>query len=327
MGARRALEGQLSPGDLVVFVSYLRSAFRPVKDAAKFAGRMAKAAASGERILEVLDAVPDVRDRSGATALTVPITSLEFRDVSFEHQRGVPTLRAVNFLVEPGQRLVLVGASGAGKSTVLNLILRMFDPASGSVRINSRDASDWTLASLRARLAVVLQESVLLHAPIHDNIACASPGATRADVERAAHLAGAHEFIAALPYAYDTVVAERGETLSGGQRQRIAIARAAVRDASVLLLDEPTVGLDQANKSRVLTALDALGRDRIVVLIAHDLSDLRGNDHVLHLDAGVVVESGSCSDLLRAGGPFASLMLAQHDARTPNVEAADALRG
>lgn len=327
MGAHRALEGQLSPGDLVVFVSYLRSAFRPVKDAAKFAGRMAKAAASGERILEVLDAVPEVRDRADAIPLTTPITSLEFRDVSFEHLKGVPTLRNVNFEIARGQRLVLVGASGAGKSTVLNLILRMFDPVGGSVRINGRDARAWTLTSLRACVAVVLQESVLLHASIHDNIACASPGATRGDVERAARLAGAHEFISALPCTYDTIVAERGETLSGGQRQRIAIARAAVRDASVLLLDEPTVGLDQASKTRVLTAIEEMGRDRIVVMIAHDLSDLRDTDVVLLLEAGTVVECGQHTNLLRVCGSFASLVRAQQDARTHAPETAHALPG
>ncbi len=327
LGAQRAMHGELSPGDLVVFMSYLRSAFRPVKDAAKFAGRIAKAAASGERILEVLDAVPAVRDRRDAVALPGPITSIEFRGVTFGHRVQGDTLSNVHFRVQRGQRLVLAGESGAGKSTVLNLVLRLYEVGQGSIQINGRDARDWTLGSLRQQMAVVLQESILFAATVRENIACAAPGASLDDVIAAAKLAGAHAFIMELPQGYVTIVAERGETLSGGQRQRIAIARAAVRNASVLLLDEPATGLDHHTKVHVRRALEQLGRDRIVVLIAHDLSEVQGDDHVVFLEHGEVIESGAHDDLVRAGGRYADLVTAQRLSGDQHPETAHVVPG
>lgn len=315
LGAQRALHGEASAGDLVVFLSYMRSAFRPVKDAAKFAGRLAKAVASGERILEVLDQVPSPSDGPDAADLTGPITSIEFSRVTFAYPTGRVALDGVSFALARGDRLVLVGHSGAGKSTILNLILRLHDPTGGQVRLNGRDLREWTIASARSRIAVVLQESVLLSATIRENIACAAPDATDDQIVRAARLAGAHEFIMALPQGYDTQVAERGESLSGGQRQRIAIARAAVREASVLLLDEPTAGLDHHAASRVRAALEAIARDRITILVAHDLSDVRSSDHVLLLDDGTVIEHGTHAALLCAGGRYADLARAQSSAR------------
>ncbi len=315
LGASRALKGEVSPGDLIVFVSYLRSAFRPLKDAAKFAGRMAKASASGERILEVLETHPEIQDRSHAQQLNAPITSLEFSHVTFGHDPTQNTLADVSFRVQRGERLVLVGSSGAGKSSVLNLVLRLHDANAGRVLVNGEPIDHWTVASLRSGIAVVLQESVLFRASIHENIACATQGATRAGVERAAMSAGIHDFVKQLPEGYDTVLGERGDTLSGGQRQRIAIARAVIRNANLLLLDEPTSGLDHATSEHVNATLDELEHDRITVLATHDLACIREQDIVALLEHGRVIEHGRHSVLRDSGGRYAEMYAAQQCAR------------
>src|SRR5262249_41935452 len=232
-GALLVLRGTLSPGDLLVFLAYLKTAFRPVRD-------LAKATAAGERVLDLLDRTPEVRDRPGAVPAPALRGQVRFEGVGFAYEPGKPMLQEVEFEVGPGQRVALVGPSGIGKSTVVSLILRLYDPCEGRVVLDGRDVRDYTLASLRAQISVVLQDSILFAASVWDNIAYGAPGATREEIEAAARLANAHDFIQALPKGYDTILGERGVTLSHGQRQRIAIARAAVRKAPLLILDEPT---------------------------------------------------------------------------------------
>src|SRR6058998_2407566 len=242
-GARSALRGAITPGELVVFLTYLRTAFRPMRDFAKYTGRLAKASAAGERVLDLLDRVPDVRDMPGAVPAPPLRGAVRFEAVSFAYEPGRPALDEIACDVQPGELVALMGPSGSGKTTFISLILRLYDPTAGRVLIDGRDIREYTLASLRAQMSVVLQDSLLFAATIRDNIAYGAPGTPHEAIEAAARLANAHAFVEALPKGYDTMVGERGVTLSHGQRQRIAIARAATRRAPVLILDEPTTGL------------------------------------------------------------------------------------
>ncbi len=305
-GARRVLTGVLTPGDLIVFMTYLRSAFKPLRDFAKYTGRLAKAAASGERIVDVLDTAPDIRDGRWARRAPSFRGDVRFEGVAFAYDPDRPALRNLDLHVYPGQRVALVGPSGAGKSSLVSLLSRLYDPQEGSIRIDGVDIREFTLASLRWQIAIVLQESVLFATTIRENIAYGAPGVTADDVVRAASVANAHDFITALPEGYDTVVSERGSTLSGGQRQRIAIARAAVRDAPIVVLDEPTAGLDKGNEGEVSAALDNLTHRRTTFLIAHDLRTVTDADVILYLQDGQVVEAGTHDRLMAAGGRYAT---------------------
>jgi ATP-binding cassette, subfamily B, bacterial len=313
-GALLVMRGALTPGGLLVFLAYLKTAFRPVRDLAKYTGRLAKATAAGERVLDLLDRTPDVRDLEGA----VPAESLHghvrFDAVSFAYENGSPVLRHVSFAADPGQQIALVGPSGIGKSTTVSLILRLYDPTAGRVMIDGRDIRDYTLASLRSQIGVVLQDSILFAASVWDNIAYGAPDVTREEIETAARLANAHDFIQALPNGYDTVLGERGATLSHGQRQRIAIARAAVRKAPLLILDEPTTGLDEENQRAVIEALKRLAAGRTTFLITHDLTFAADADLILYLEGGSVRERGRHADLLRAQGRYARLYRLQEPA-------------
>ena len=292
-GASSALRGAVTAGDLVVFLAYLRTAFRPMRDLAKYTGRLAKASAAGERVLDLLDQVPDVRDLPGAVPAPPLRGAVRFEGVSFAYEPGRPALDQIDCVILPGQHVALMGPSGSGKTSFVSLILRLYDPTGGRVLINGRDIRDYTLASLRAQISVVLQDSLLFAASIADNIAYGSPGAPREAVEAAARLANAHSFITALPQGYDSGVGERGVTLSNGQRQRIAIARAAIRRAPILILDEPTTGLDRENAQAVADALERLALGRTTFLITHD-ADLAARAHrILYIDAGRLREMAS----------------------------------
>ena len=306
-GARLALRGVMTAGDLVVFLTYLKNAFRPLRDFVKYTGRLAKASAAGERVLDLLDRTPDVRDLPGAVAAPPLRGAVRFDGVTFCYEPGQPELERIDCVVEPGQHVALVGPSGSGKSTFASLILRLYDPTAGRVLIDERDIREYTLASLRAQLSVVLQDSLLFAATVRDNIGYGAPGASPEAIEAAARLANAHAFIAALPQGYDTVLGERGVTLSTGQRQRIAIARAAVRRAPVLILDEPTTGLDGENERAVIEALDRLAEGRTTFLITHDLLLAARADLILYLEAGRVCESGTHAELLQSHGRYALL--------------------
>ncbi|MBE9114227.1 ATP-binding cassette domain-containing protein, partial [Nodosilinea sp. LEGE 07298] len=229
----------------------------------------------------------------------------------FAYEPGHPVLKGLHLSVQPGQQVAIVGPSGSGKSTLMSLLLRLYDPTAGRVQIDSHDLRDYTLDSLRPQISVVLQESLLFAASIRENIAYGIAGASDADIEAAARLANAHDFIAALTQGYNTPVGERGATLSGGQRQRIAIARAAMRQTPILILDEPTTGLDRANEQAVVAALRQLAQGRTTFLITHDLSLVPQVDRILYLEQGQVVEQGTHSDLLAQNGPYATLFRMQ----------------
>ncbi|GGK17098.1 protein-tyrosine-phosphatase [Deinococcus malanensis] len=313
-GARLVLRQELSPGDLLVFLTYLKNAFKPVQDFAKYTGRLAKASAAGERILEVLDRVPDVRDLPDAVPAPVFRGHVRFENVHFGYDRKRPFLRGLHLEIQPGQQVAVVGMSGAGKSTILALLLRLYDPTSGRVTIDGHDLPEYTLESLRSQISVVLQENLLFAASLHDNIAYARPDATRQEVREAAQLANADEFIMALPDGYDTVVGERGQTLSGGQRQRIAVARAALRRTPLLILDEPTNGLDRENEQLVMQALSELTRGRTSIFVTHNLQHASQADLIVYLEEGRVLERGSHSELLALGGRYAALYRSQSEA-------------
>lgn len=306
VGAQRVLAGALTPGELVVFLTYLKAAFKPMRDVAKYTGRIAQASASSERIVEVLEQDRTVRDTSWARPAHRFHGYLEFRDVWHCYVPGHPVLRGLDLRIPAGQRVAVVGASGSGKSTLAMLVSRLCDPTSGTVEIDGHDLRDLTLATVRPQIAVVLQESVLFATTIFENIAHGVPGATRADVERAAALAGADGFIRRLPHGYDTVVGERGATLSGGERQRIAIARAAMRDAPIVILDEATTGLDSETETEVLAALRRLTEGRTTLIITHDLDAARDADRVVWIEQGRVCDDGAPDRVLRRHGSAVS---------------------
>ncbi|MEL7976463.1 ABC transporter ATP-binding protein [Isoptericola sp. F-RaC21] len=301
VGAQRVLDGALTPGELTVFLTYLKAAFKPMRDIAKYTGRIAQAGASGERVVEVLESRPEVTDASWARPIGRALGDVRFEGVWFSYVPGHPVLRGLDLAVRPGERVAVVGASGAGKSSLVSLISRLRDPDAGVVRIDGHDLRNLTLDSVRRSVAVVLQESVLFHGTVRENITAAVPGATDEQVERAARVAGAHDFVLALPDGYDTVVGERGGTLSGGQRQRIAIARAAMLDAPVVVLDEALTGLDEQTEHEVVDALGRLTRGRTTFVITHDLDAARDCERVVRLDGGRVVASGPPAAVLGDG--------------------------
>jgi ATP-binding cassette, subfamily B, bacterial len=317
-GARLVLRSEMTPGDLLVFVTYLKRAFHPARDFAKYTARLSKAAAAGERVIELLQQTPDVRDRADAVRAPAFSGAVRFADVSFGYEPGREVLKHVHLHVAPGQYVALAGPSGIGKSTLASLVLRLYDPTEGAVMIDGRDIREYTLASLRGQISVVLQDSILFAATVAENIAYGAPQATREDVEAAARLANAHEFIEALPEGYETVVGERGVTFSHGQRQRIAIARAAVRRCPILILDEPTTGLDEENERSVSEALERLAHGRTTFLITHDLQSAARADLILYLEGGRILESGSHRELIEAGGRYAALYRLQSS--TPSDE-------
>ena len=298
VGAQRVLAGALTVGELVVFLNYLKAAFKPMRDVAKYTARIAQASASSERIVEVLEEDRTVRDTSWARPADRFLGYLDFRGVWLSYVPGHPVLRGLDLSVPAGQRVAIVGPSGSGKSTLAMLVSRLCDPSDGTVEIDGHDLRDLTLATVRPQIAVVLQESVLFATTIFENISHGVPAATPEDVERAATLAGADEFIRRLPHGYDTVVGERGATLSGGERQRIAIARAAMRDAPVVILDEATTGLDTETETEVLAALRRLTAGRTTLVITHDLTAARDADRVVWMQHGTVLDDGAPDEVL-----------------------------
>jgi ATP-binding cassette subfamily B protein len=306
-GARLVLSGHLTPGDLLVFLAYLKNAFKPLQDFAKYTGRLARAAAAGERVLDLLDRTPEVNDRPGAVRAPAFRGAVRFEGVCFAYESDQRVLQEITLDVRPGEHVALVGSSGHGKSTLVSLILRLYDPTEGRLMIDGRDIREYTLASLRSQISVVLQDSLLFATSVRDNIAYGAPDVSLAEIEVAARLANAHDFIEALPQGYDTIVGERGVTLSNGQRQRIAIARAAVRQAPIIILDEPTTGLDEENERAVIEALERLTQGRTTFLITHDLRYAAHADQILYLEDGRVIERGTHAELITAGGRYAYL--------------------
>ena len=308
LAARRALEGVLTPGDVVLLAAYLVMLYKPLETLAYTAVAVQGAAAGARRVLALLDVQPDVADAPDAVALPGRARgSLAFERVTFAYRGAAPALRDVSLDVRPGEVVAIVGASGAGKTTLASLVVRFYDPQAGRVTLDGHDLRGLTLRSLRENVALVLQDPIVFGASIRENIAYGRPAATAAAVERAARAANAHEFVAALPEGYDTVVGERGVTLSGGPRQRLAIARAFVKDAPVLILDEPTSALDADNERAILDALARLMKGRTTLIIAHRLSTIRHADRIVVLEDGAVVEEGTHGELLARHRVYARL--------------------
>ncbi|MGH3937430.1 MAG: ABC transporter ATP-binding protein [Pseudonocardiaceae bacterium] len=294
IGTKRVIDGALTLGELVVFVSYLKSVFKPMRNLAKYTGRIGRATASGERVAELLDAEPELSERPSAYPLSRPKGDLRLADVTVAYDPDAPVLRAVTLHIRAGERVGVVGSSGAGKSTLLALLLRLLDPERGQVLLDGHDLRDLTLASVRSAFAVVLQESVLFADTVRENIRLARPDATDDDVLAAAIASDADGFIRALPQGYDTLLAERGDSLSGGQRQRLAIARAVLCDAPIVLLDEPTTGLDADSRRAVLAALERLTAGRTVLVIAHHEELLASCDRIVRIaDGGIEQATGT----------------------------------
>lgn len=312
-GAWAMTQGQITLGGLLVFLTYLTQLLGPVNGLNQLLGSVAGAAAGAERVLELLDEPPvEVVAMEGDRLLADEIT-ISFANVSFTYPGAdAPSLQDVSFTVAPGQTIALVGESGAGKSTIARLLMRLHDPDAGTVLVNGQDAASISAHALRGRIAPVLQESLLLAGSVRDNIALGKPDATEADIRAAAVAAVADGFIAALPDGYDTVIGQGGTALSGGQRQRIAIARALLRDAPILILDEPTSSLDAATSEHVLTALQQPEAARTTILISHQLLTTRQADEILVLVDGRIGERGSHASLMALNGAYARLYRQQH---------------
>jgi ABC-type multidrug transport system fused ATPase/permease subunit len=317
VGAQQVLDGHLSVGELLVLTSYLALMYGPVRQLSKLSSTVSRATASAERIAELLDERSDVRDRHNAVPAPPLSGHVAFVNVSFAYRPDQPVLRHISFVARPGKTIALVGPTGAGKSTIVSLLLRFYDPTAGVVMIDGHDLRNFTLASLRAQVAVVQQESVLFRTTIRENIAYGRSDASTREIEDAARLANAHEFILKQPNGYDTVVGERGETLSGGQRQRIAIARAMLRNAPILILDEPTSALDAWTEHLTLEALERLQAGRTTFVIAHRFSSVRNADSIMVLMDGSIVERGAHAELMAHGGYYRRLLELQFGVAEP----------
>ena len=316
-GVRLVLTDRLTSGALLVFVLYLGKLYKPMKDLSKTADTLSKAAVSFERIGEILALESQVRDRPGARPASRFTGAIQFANVTFGYSPDHLVLKGVNLAVEEGQRAALVGLTGSGKSTLIGLIARLYDTLGGSISIDGRDIRQYTLASLREQVSFVLQEPVLFRATIAQNIAYGRPGAAFEDIVRASRLANADEFVARLPQQYDTLVGERGDTLSVGQRQRIAIARAIIRDAPILLLDEPSSALDAESEESVFQGLSHLMRGRTSLTIAHRLATVRNADVIFVLHDGVICERGTHEQLLARRERYAHLHRIQFHGNDP----------
>ncbi len=306
-GARMVLQGSLSAGSLILFILYLGKMYKPMQELSKMTDAYSKAAIGIERIKEVFATDRAIADLPRAKALRRVRGAIEFRNVSFHYEPQSPILHDVSFRVEPGQMAALVGPTGAGKTTIVSLIPRFYDPIEGVVLIDGQDIRRFTQKSIRQQISFVLQETLLFHGSIWNNIAYGKPEASRAEIYSAAESANAHEFIEKMPQGYDTIVGERGVTLSGGQRQRIAIARAVIRKSPLLILDEPTSGLDASSEKLVFEALDRLMEGKTSIVIAHRLSTIRRADVILVLDGGTIVERGTHDELLQSDGLYSKL--------------------
>ena len=304
LGATYALEGRMSVGTVLVFISYLASLYTPINSITYTASILRQTAANADRVLEILDTPPDLQDAPDAREVRLE-GHVRYEGVTFGYERGRPVLKGVSLEAGPGEVLAIVGPTGAGKTTVVNLLVRFFDPSSGRVTVDGHDLRTLRIRSLRQQVAMVLQEPFIFPLSVADNIAYGRPDATRAEIEAAAVAANAEAFIRALPGGFDAVVGERGATLSGGEKQRLSIARALLKDAPILILDEPTSALDARTEGLLLDALRRLMRGRTTFVIAHRLSTIRDADRILVLDHGVIVEQGRHAELMTLGGLYA----------------------
>ena len=306
-GARLVMANQFTAGDLVVFLWYLGKMYKPMRDLSKMSDTVSKAGVGLERIREIIGTESDVRDLPRSRRAKAFKGTIEFDKVSFGYSPEQSILKDVSFKIEPGQVAAFVGPTGSGKTSIINLVARFYDPGSGTIKIDGADIRSYTIKSIRDQISFVLQDTVLFHTPIWENIAYGRPEATRDEIIRAAKLANADEFIVKMPEGYDTMVGERGVTLSGGQRQRIAIARAVIRNTPILILDEPTSGLDAQSEQAVFEALERLMKNKTSIVIAHHLATILRADTIFVVKDCELKERGTHEELLAAGGFYAEL--------------------
>jgi ATP-binding cassette subfamily B protein/subfamily B ATP-binding cassette protein MsbA len=312
----------LTVGELLVLLSYLASLYAPLETLAYLSQGFATASASGRRAIELLDTAGELHESTNPVPLPASRSAgrrVTWEHVSFGYREGAEILHDVSLEVGAGQMLAVVGPTGAGKSTLISFVPRLIDPWKGRLLIDGVDVKDTGLADLRRHVSVVLQEPFLLPLSVAENIAYGRPGATRAEIERAAVAANADAFIRALPNGYDTVIGERGATLSGGERQRLAIARAILKDAPILILDEPTASLDAATEAAVMSALARLTEGRTTIVIAHRLSTVRRADAVAVIDGGRLVQFGSHDELIKTDGLYRTLTQLQGLTPAPTI--------
>jgi ATP-binding cassette, subfamily B, beta-glucan exporter len=317
------INGMASVGEIVSFMGFAMLLIGRLETAASFVSSLFFKLPALEDFFHILDAKSSVPEKEDARTLWAPRGEVRFEDVSFAYPSGVPVLSEMSFSAAPGTCVALVGHTGAGKSTAMTLLQRLWDPTSGRITIDGQDLRDVTLDSVRSNIGVVFQESLLFNRSIRDNLLVGRPGATDEEIEQACRMADAHEFIIRQQNGYDAMIGERGATLSGGQQQRLAIARALLKNPPILILDEATSALDAATEAHVSRALRTLMAGRTTFIIAHRLSTIRDADEILVFDDGRIVEQGSFNSLLAHGGRFADLVQTQLSPAIPQLAAAE----
>jgi ATP-binding cassette, subfamily B, bacterial len=306
-GGWLALRGSLSISDIVGFLLYLNLFYQPISALARVTEDLQQAIAGADRVFEVLDTEPDITDKPNAEDIKTSRGEITFDDVSFNYVESSPVLQNISFTARPGKMVALVGPTGVGKTTVISLIARFYEPVSGRILLDGRDLRDITLSSLRNQISIVLQDIFLFNGSVAENIAYGSKSATKDEIIQAAKAARAHEFIIDMPESYDTVIGERGVKLSGGQKQRLSIARAVLRNTPILVFDEATAAVDVETESRIQQAIQELAASRTIIVVAHRLSTVKRADNILVIQDGKVAESGDHMELLAYNGLYRQL--------------------
>jgi ABC-type multidrug transport system fused ATPase/permease subunit len=310
-GGWLALAKQITPGDLLIFLAYGHSLYKPIRNLSNLSVKFSRAMVSAKRVAEILDIEPEIRDLPDARPASALRGDIAFHQVTFGYERNTNVLHGVSCHIKAGQKVALVGSSGSGKSTIVNLLLRLYEPQTGSILIDGIDSAQYNRESLRQHIGIVLQDTVLFGASIAENISYGKPDATQDEIERAAALAYAHDFIVALPNGYDTILGERGGTLSGGQRQRICLARAIIKQPSILILDEPTSAVDPVSASLIRDTVARIQAGKTTIVIAHQFVAMDQFDQILVLEKGRLVEQGTHHQLAARKGNYYALLAHQ----------------